>query len=100
MEEPAPSGDANSRLRALVRGRVQGVMFRDFTQAHARSLGLVGWARNLSDGRTVEVVAEGPRSALEALVTRLHEGPRLAHVERVDSEMQAPRGGLDSFGVE
>ena len=71
-------------MEALVHGRVQGVFFRDFTRRHARRLGLVGMARNLSGGSTVEVVSEGPRAALEELLTELRQGPPGADVRRVD----------------
>ena len=64
---------------------MQGVLFRSFAERHARRLGLVGYARNLSDGR-VEVVAEGGRSALEELLKQLHQGPPGAHVEGVEVE--------------
>ena len=53
-----------------VHGRVQGVGFRWWARATALELGLVGWAVNLDDGR-VEVVAEGPREACEALLAAL-----------------------------
>lgn len=69
--------DNNSCLHAVVHGRVQGVFFRASTQKKARALGLTGWVRNLPDG-TVEVLAVGPRPALEALLAWLHEGPPLA----------------------
>ncbi|MGH9576085.1 MAG: acylphosphatase, partial [Terriglobales bacterium] len=36
--------------RYLVRGRVQGVGFRWFVEAEARTLGLAGWVRNSPDG--------------------------------------------------
>ena len=62
------------RLTAWVRGQVQGVGYRWWTRARALELGLVGTATNLDDGR-VEVVAEGPREALEQLLARLPEGP-------------------------
>ena len=62
---------------------MQGVLFRSFAERHARRLGLVGYARNLFDGR-VEVVAEGERSALEELLKQLHHGPPGAHVEGVE----------------
>jgi acylphosphatase len=58
------------RLTATVRGHVQGVGFRWWTQAQAEELGLAGHARNLRDGG-VEVVAEGPRAAVERLLERL-----------------------------
>ncbi|MBI4277920.1 MAG: acylphosphatase [Armatimonadetes bacterium] len=75
--------DEVARLRALVSGVVQGVGFRWFVQRHARALGLSGYVRNLSDGR-VEVVAEGGRAELEALVAHLRQGPPAARVRAVD----------------
>ena len=75
----------------LVTGQVQGVGFRHFTCAAARELGLTGWVRNLSDGR-VEVLAEGPLSALEALRERLLEGPPWARVHAVETGAAEPRG--------
>ena len=61
-------------MTVFVRGHVQGVGFRWWTSAQARELGLVGYARNLDDGR-VEVLAQGPRAAVEELVTRLSAQP-------------------------
>ena len=72
-------------IRATVHGRVQGVGFRDATVRRARTLGVLGWVRNEDDG-TVGVHAEGDGEALDALVAFLDEGPRAAHVERVDVE--------------
>jgi acylphosphatase len=68
--------------RILVSGRVQGVAFRATTQERARTLGLVGWVRNLTDGG-VEVVAQGEESALDELVAWCHRGPRAARVDEV-----------------
>jgi len=78
--------EEKASLRAIVRGRVQGVGFRDFVWRRARFLGLAGYVRNLPDGRSVEVVAEGPRQALEQLLEFLWEGPRAARVDQVDVE--------------
>ena len=69
--------------RFLVSGMVQGVGFRWFVARHARSLGLVGFARNLPDGR-VEVVVSGPEESLPALEQLLRTGPANAQVERVE----------------
>jgi acylphosphatase len=69
--------------RFLVSGMVQGVGFRWFVARHARSLGLVGYARNLPDGR-VEVVVSGPEEALPALERLLRAGPANAQVESVE----------------
>ena len=87
------------RLHAIVRGRVQGVNFRTFTAQHARRLGVIGTVRNLAEGRSVEVDAEGDRPQLEELLARLHEGPRFARVERIDVEWLAPRGVGHDFRV-
>jgi acylphosphatase len=86
-------------LRALVRGRVQGVGFRAFVVWRARELALHGFARNLSDGTTVEVVAEGPRASLEALLTSLREGPPMSYVKSVDVTWGEPSGAYSGFGV-
>jgi acylphosphatase len=90
----APGHEA---LRALVRGRVQGVGFRAFVVWNARELGLTGYARNLSDGRSVEVIAEGPMSALETLLVALRAGPPMSHVERVDASWMTATGEYQGF---
>ncbi|WP_377641528.1 acylphosphatase [Oryzobacter terrae] len=66
-----------SRVAVFVRGSVQGVGFRWWTRARALELGLTGFARNTADGR-VEVVAEGPRDALERLLDLVREEPSTA----------------------
>ena len=72
------------RVRAIVRGRVQGVGFRASTQQEARLLGLSGWVRNLPDG-AVELEAEGPRAAVQELLSWCAKGPLGAFVSRVES---------------
>jgi acylphosphatase len=62
------------RLTAFVKGQVQGVGFRWWTRTRALELGLTGSATNLDDGR-VQVVAEGPREACDALLRLLPGGP-------------------------
>ena len=84
---------------AIVRGRVQGVYFRDSVRMEARSLGLSGYVRNLSDGRSVEVQAEGDREELEKLIGFLHIGPERAIVETVDTEWAEYSGKFDKFAV-
>jgi acylphosphatase len=85
------------RRRVLVMGQVQGVFFRDTTLRRAEALGVAGWVRNQSDG-SVEVVAEGPPAAVEALLDYCREGPPRAVVERVDVRDEAPEG-LSGFDV-
>ena len=86
-------------LRALIRGRVQGVGFRQFVEEQAGALGLKGFVRNLSNGTTVEVVAEGPMFELETLLAALRQGPPVAYVERVDVSWAAATGDHTAFVV-
>jgi DNA ligase D-like protein (predicted 3'-phosphoesterase) len=72
-------------VRAVARGQVQGVGFRDAVQRRAPALGVMGWVRNGEDG-TLLVHAEGPEEAVEELVTFLREGPRGARVSELDVE--------------
>jgi acylphosphatase len=73
----------------LVRGRVQGVGYRDFAQRAASALGLTGYVRNLDDGR-VEVCAAGPPDKLSDLAAALRKGPRFSDVRGVDEQEAAP----------
>jgi len=83
-------------LHCIISGRVQMVMFRDFTQRKARSLGITGWVRNLPDG-TVEVVAQGERPVLEELLRKLHRGPLLAKVAGIRTEWRPVSEPLVGF---
>lgn len=67
----------------FVSGRVQGVGFRWFVRERAREFGLVGWVRNLRDGR-VEAWLEGPPEALATVLERLRAGPTSAQVEQLE----------------
>ena len=64
----------DERVTVFVRGHVQGVGFRWWARARALELGLVGYARNLDDGR-VEVLAQGPTEAIDAMVRLLSGMP-------------------------
>jgi acylphosphatase len=86
------------RLQAIVHGRVQGVNFRYYTGLQAQELGVTGYVRNKWD-RTVEVVAEGERGAVEKLLEFIKVGPRGALVRRVDSQWQDPTGQFGYFEV-
>ncbi len=78
-----PTSDAHTAFRAVVRGRVQGVGFRETTVRRARELGVLGWVRNAPEGEVL-VHAEGVPHAVEALAAFLGEGPRSARVEAVE----------------
>jgi acylphosphatase len=85
--------------RFVVRGRVQGVGFRWFVEAEARTLGISGWVRNNADG-TVEVLAIGTRDQLSNLRSRLRSGPRAARVDDVEESEVRPVPGMNTFRIE
>jgi acylphosphatase len=87
------------RLHAQVYGRVQGVSFRFYTRDQAVALGLTGWVSNRDDG-SVEVVAEGPRPALDRLLTWLRHGPPMARVDDLHYNFLGSIDGFDQFTIE
>lgn len=87
-----------ARAHVFVSGRVQGVFFRDHTLRWASSLGLTGRVKNLWDGR-VEVVAEGEKESLDALIGRLSQGPPMARVENVDVKWEEYKDEFTDFKI-
>jgi acylphosphatase len=74
--------DGKKRVRVVVRGRVQGVWFRDSCRERARAEHVGGWVRNRGDG-AVEAEFEGPPAAVDRLVAWCREGPPRARVDDV-----------------
>jgi acylphosphatase len=85
-------------LHAYVHGWVQGIGYRYFVVNNALALGLRGYTRNQSDG-SVEVLAQGTRSALERLLTMLQQGPSAAEVSEVRIQWGQPTEHLSGFHV-
>jgi acylphosphatase len=76
------NSNPKEELYAVVVGQVQGVGFRYFVVQEARPLSINGYVRNDSNG-DVEVVAQGPRAALEQLLALLRQGPPAAQVQHI-----------------
>ena len=85
-------------IKCIITGRVQVVMFRDFTKRKAQTLNIVGTVRNVDDG-SIEVIAQGYKEELEEFVTYLEKGPPLAHVAHVDVEWREPYDTFSSFNI-
>ena len=87
MNDPAGmNGDVT--LSLSIRGRVQGVWFREAMRREAERLGVRGWVRNRHDG-SVEAVVQGSRAAVDEIVRWAHRGPedaRVSGVEVTDAE--------------
>ncbi len=85
------------RRRVVVRGRVQGVFFRDTLRRAARSRGVAGWALNRGDG-AVEAVFEGAADAVDSMLEIARQGPRGAEVSDVEVSEEEPEG-LEDFEI-
>lgn len=90
---------AESTCTLRVRGRVQGVWYRASAADEARRLGLAGTVRNLPDG-SVELVATGPREAIERLAAWCRRGPPAARVESVELRWHEAPTRFAGFSIE
>ncbi|MBM4415619.1 MAG: acylphosphatase [Chloroflexi bacterium] len=82
---------------AKATGGVQAVGYRAFCAYEATRLQVTGYARNLPDGRTVEVVAEADEPTLRRLVERMRDGPPLARVDDVEFRWEDATGEFVGF---
>jgi len=89
------TADDTTRRLYRIEGRVQGVWFRESTRRQAEALGISGYAKNMADG-SVEVLACGAPTALDALGAWLETGPPMARVSRVEWS-KAGTGCADGF---
>ncbi|MFZ0827574.1 MAG: carbamoyltransferase HypF [Verrucomicrobiia bacterium] len=79
------------RLKATVRGAVQGVGFRPFVFRLAAELQLAGWVNNSPQGVFIE--AEGPRPDLEKFLLRLEaEKPARSSIQSLEASWLDPAG--------
>lgn len=81
------------QMHVWVSGTVQGVSFRAMTRKEALKVGVLGWVRNLDDGR-VEAVFHGPEAMVHHMVRWCGRGPMHASVTDVAAEPMA----LEAFG--
>jgi acylphosphatase len=85
--------------RFLISGDVQGVGYRFFAQRAAARHQVVGYVKNLPDGR-VEALAEGAPTQVEAFKHDLATGPRFGRVDHVEELNLDPSGTYSSFRIE
>ena len=84
--------------KVIVKGAVQGVGFRYWTQRKAVSLGLCGEVGNLRDG-TVRAVFEGDRALVEEFIKELKVGPTYSHVTDLVIEWYDRPEGFNDFNI-
>nr|ACL54163.1 unknown [Zea mays] len=96
-DPPMQQSSPTKAVRVVVKGRVQGVFFRDWTVEMARSLGLAGWVRNRRDG-TVEALLSGDPDKVDEMVSRrIPVGPPAAVVTAVVPSPAEPVSPDDGF---
>ena len=86
------------RHHVIISGRVQGVAFRAFTKKKADSLGLVGWVKNITQGR-VEAVYEGDEASVLAMTDWCRHGPILARVDKMEQYEETVTGEYYDFQI-
>lgn len=84
-------------LNIVVKGKVQGVFYRDSTRQKARELGIKGFVKNKPDG-TVYIEAEGDDKELDELIQWCKTGSPRANVSDV-SVKEGNVTGYDAFNV-
>ncbi len=86
------------RAHVYISGRVHGVFFRAYTRDAARRAGVVGWVRNIRDGR-VEAVFEGDAESVRHVMEWCHQGSPLSRVDNVEVLEEPYTGEFSSFVI-
>ena len=86
------------RVHAFYSGRVQGVGFRMTAEETAQRLGIVGWVKNLRDGR-VELVAEAGEGTLKRFLGALRNGAMKNFIQGADVTWSAASETFNEFEI-
>ncbi|MHB8231429.1 MAG: acylphosphatase [bacterium] len=84
--------------RAIIKGTVQGVNFRNFTQLEAQRLGIKGYVRNTHDGH-VEAFFEGEEEKVKEMIASVHVGPPHSRVKEVKLYEQESLTNFKDFRI-
>ena len=90
---------AKIRSHIFVKGKVQGVYYRQNTMETAKANAVTGWVRNLPDGR-VEAILEGDEQNVNKVVEWCHSGPPDARVEKVEEKLENYTGEFSDFTID
>jgi acylphosphatase len=80
-------------------GRVQGVGFRYSIKRIAASYEVVGWVRNLPDGR-VELQIGGERAEVDAFLAEIAKSSLRHHVQGIETHPIDPLTNRTGFVIE
>ena len=98
VHPPKFSEEKFRKVHIFVSGRVQRVFFRENTKKRAEGLGIVGWVKNLPDGR-VEAVFEGEKSKVEELINRTKKGSLIARIDELKVILEEYKEEFDNFEI-
>ncbi len=90
---------STERAHVYYSGRVQGVGFRYTAEGIALEIGLVGWVKNLPDGR-VEMVCEGSKEDIVSLLDRIQKSVVGPHIKKADVSWKKATDEFSDFRVE
>ena len=89
---------SKQRVRLFVRGKVQGVFFRQALKVMAIKNSVMGWVRNLEDGR-VEALLDGNIDDVNVVVEWAHGGPANSRVDDVVIKIEVFKDEFTAFEV-
>ena len=103
-QKPSSRAKAHKNLEtvlvtAVISGRVQGVLFRASTRHKAQELALVGYVKNVPNGKVV-LVAEGHKKNIKEFLTWVRKGPQFAKVEAVKVHWEKAHGTFPDFSIQ
>ena len=89
---------SQKRVHIFVKGKVQGVYFRQGMKDIAEKNNVIGWVRNLQDKR-VEAVLEGKDTDVNSVIEWSHIGPPNAIVDDVEIINEDYMGKFSKFEI-
>ena len=88
----------NARAHLFITGDVTGVGFRYWAVREANKLKIYGWARNMDAG-LVEIVAEGKKESIMAMIEICKRGPETSLVKEVEVKWEEAENELNGFEI-
>jgi len=88
----------NTARHVFYEGRVQGVGFRYTVKTLAHGFDVLGWVRNLPDGR-VELQVGGDVDEVEGFLAAIRESVLAGHIQKEDVSVIAPLTGMRGFTI-
>ena len=88
----------NKRIHVFYSGRVQGVGFRMTAEEIAQGLGVVGWVKNLRDGR-VELAAEAEEATLKRFLSTIQNGTMKNFIVQTEIVWSNASDTFDEFEI-